>query len=158
MNIYDLMNLVVSAVADDGALKVACQDWYGADQRVFIDCNRSNPPDPADGPIIQFHSPGMRGGEEQRDAVYEFFASVDIYDNALAERSEDNVVEFSGTARLHEVIKRVKDDARAAVDIDGWYLSIEIETNTIDLWPILTGDVHFLWRRSLVIGEDPLDF
>lgn len=161
MNVYTVLESNCSALVDDSQLQANAQSWYGRDLSVFIDQDADNPPDAdetADGtlaPSIQLHSWFKRAAEDNRKVFcgYELMITVADPDDAVR---DDDVAEFSGTARLNAIVTRALDVIRADKPA-GSIMSYEYETDTVTFFPAMLAGVHVEFKAELRIGQDPFD-
>ena len=155
MNIYTLINDLVTAVAQDSELIAWTQVHYGQKQNVYLDQDERYPPGESDAPDVQFHSPSKSADEENRIVEYGVGVYVVIYDAATETRAEDNVEEFTATGKLAEFINRILTVIRAAKPAD-FVMGFDWMTDTITSFPNFEADVAIGFRERMLIGMDPL--
>jgi len=155
MNIYTLINDLVTAVAQDAELSAWTQANYGQKHNVYLDQDERDPPGESDAPDVQFHSPSKSADEENRIVEYGFGLYIVIYDAATETRAEDNVEEFTATGKLTEFINRTLIVIRAAKPTD-FVMGYDWMTDTITSFPNFEADVAIGFRERMLIGDDPL--
>ena len=155
MDVYTLMNNLVTAVAADTTLKTWSQANYGQDHNVFIDQDDREPPGESSAPDVQFHSPSKNADEEVRIVDYTIGLFIVLYDAAEATRAEDNVAEYSATQNLVTFIDRILVVIRETMPA-GWVMAYDYITDTISAFPNFEADVAVMFRQRILIGQDPL--
>jgi len=156
MNIYTLINNLVTAVAQDAELSAWTLANYGQKHNVYLDQDERDPPGESDAPDVQFHSPSKSADEENRIVEYGVGVYIVIYDAAVETRAEDNVEEFTATQKLVEFINRILTVIRAAKPVD-FVMGFDWMTDTITSFPNFEADVAIGFRERMLIGDDPLD-
>jgi len=155
MNVYTLMDDIVSGVASDATLSASCVIWYGRAPYVYIDHDEDNPPDQDDCPDIQFHSPEKKADEENREVHYGLYASVMVNDTTDATRTEDTASEFGATEKLFGMLTRIITTVRASKPA-GFVMAYELETDTVSTFPVFVATIYFSFIERVYIGQDPL--
>jgi len=157
MDVYNLMNDLVQAVAADGELRAWCLAKYGQEPKVFIDQDDRLPPDgETQAPDVQFHTPSKSADEERRIVDYGFGLFVVIYNATAQNRPESNVSGFSASQDLMTLINRVLTVVRAAKP-EYWVMRYSVMPDTISEFPNFVADVSVEFTHRLVIGDDPLN-
>lgn len=155
MDLYTLLDNLVTAVAQDATLKAWSQLYYGQDHYVFVDQDERDPPGESDAPCVQFHSPSKSADEENRIVEYGVGVFALISDNTLETGGEDNVEEYTSTGRLVYFANRIITVIRAAKP-DDFVMAYGLITDTITGFPNFEADIAVDFRERLVIGDDPL--
>ena len=155
MDIYELMNNLVTAAAQDATLTAWAQSNYGQKHNVFIDQDQRQPPDESKAPDVQFHSPSKSADEENRIVEYGIGLFIVINDAAVEARAEDNVTEFTATQKLVAFISRILEVIRAAKP-SGFVMAYDFITDTLTSFPNFEADVAVMFREKMRIGMDPL--
>ena len=155
MNIYTLINNLITAVAQDAELTAWTQANYGQKHNVYLDQDERHPPGESDAPDVQFHSPSKSADEENRIVEYGVGVYMVIYDAATETRAEDNVEEFTATGKLTEFINRILTVIRAAKPSD-FVMGFDWMTDTITSFPNFEADIAIGFRERMLIGDDPL--
>lgn len=156
MDIYTLINDLVTAVAQDAELSAWTQVNYGQKHNVYLDQDERYPPGESDAPDVQFHSPSKSADEENRIVEYGIGIYIVIYDAAQETRAEGNVEEFTATGKLAEFINRILTVIRAAKPAD-FVMGFDWMTDTITSFPNFDADVAIGFRERMLIGDDPLE-
>lgn len=155
MNVYTLVNDLVTAVAQDSELIAWSWLHYGQKPNVYLDQDEREPPGESDAPDVQFHSPSKSADEENRIVEYGVGLFIVVNDASLVTRAESNVEEFTATGKLVEFINRILTVIRAAKPAD-FIMGYDFITDTLTSFPNFEADVAVGFRERILIGGDPL--
>ena len=155
------INTILTDIAQDIALNADLGAWsdvtYGRTHEVFINIDRRNPPGEDDCPYVVLYpiSKNVGSGEGVKRHGFEIICCIN--DDSSRTHAEANITEYEGVQNIETFRKKVETIIDAA-DLSGAFVeTVDIEYETIEMFPFMMAGMVISVHEDWSFGEDPLN-
>lgn len=157
MNIDILIDMLSRAVARDDSIESWCTYTYGHRHKVYVNIDERQPPAAADCPYIALMPAAKRTGQDINRRNHTIDVACVLHDEESRVHADINIVEYLGVSRLEQLRKLAETAAFGALTGNLDLSLLEIEYDTISMFPYLLAWMALQITEPVLIGTDPFE-